>query len=191
MRKIIECIIPIFEKEHHFVFEGDLVPSGDLNRLNVSLCNLQGYEICDSQKRAISIKCEDEDPITEDEIVAEILSLYSLENPILNIIFMDELLKEFMDEEKGERISVGTETFPEQIIFGPDLELYVMIYATDKYVYYTSADVFLMFSTETRDCLYTDTFAQFGLFESIENVEQGKEILYYDIDEGSNNTEFC
>lgn len=58
-------------------------------------------------------------------------------------------------------------------------EVYELLLATDKYLYYGREDAFRMYTTSERELVSDNYFTEVGFADSIENIENGSETLLW------------
>lgn len=177
MGQILDCILDVDGKNRHFLFEGD-VEMGD----EISFDDLEVKEVENETVTPfiITAKTWIGQQLTPYDAIGDVLSKYTRGATDFHLISMYEPLKTYLDELTKDCVIVGDKAIPKKIVYDSLLNEYELLYATDRYIYYTEfGDSYLMLATDTRELLATSFFAECGYWDSVENVASGKEVLLY------------
>lgn len=88
-------------------------------------------------------------------------------------------LQQLIDFYKIDKLIVNNHNIPKKILFGYDMNVYNLTVVTNKYIYYTYADITIMLDINDGSIISDNYFAEIGFFESKENVNNGDETLIY------------
>lgn len=92
--------------------------------------------------------------------------------------YLEEGLQKFVDEylkESEIAVTVNGKPVPKRILVKDMYQLYQLALVTDTNIYYVYEDAVFMLSTEDHSVISDNYFAEVGYFESIENIQSGKE----------------
>lgn len=93
-------------------------------------------------------------------------------------VYIEPSLKEFLSFYRT-CIEVDEMKFQNRILSHDMHEIYDLSLVTNDYTYYMSCDQVLMLSTKTREIVSDNYFAEVGFWDSVENIENGKETLLW------------
>lgn len=170
---------------NHFIIEADAVPFPKVSNRIKSLKprrffqNVQVYKevnegILPFQIKAVSWYGRQ---LTPYDALKDIIGRISRnETGKLTVQYICPQLKEYLDEFKKYPAITGERTIPYFIFHNDDIAR--LGYATNEFLYYVDRnDMPLMFHTDDGTIVADNEFANIGLFESEENVENGTETL--------------
>lgn len=185
MEKIIECILQVEGRNRHFIFEGDVNKEEDLET-GTPFYNLQVLEMDEHGIHPFEIRATTwiGNKLTVQDALNITIAQYSRGYTALQIIYMYEPLKEYVDRVTSETILLKGKIFPKKILFGTFLEPYKLFYVTDIFTYYCDdSGSFLMVRTEDRKEVASNEFAEMGFLSSVDAVASGEETLYFKSDD--------
>ena len=171
MERIIECILQGEGRDRHFIFEGDVNKEEDLET-GTPFYNLQVLEMDEHGIHPFEIRATTwiGNKLTAQDALNITIAQYSRGYTALQIIYMYEPLKEYVDSVTSESILLKSKLFPKKVLFGKFLELYELFYVTDIFTYYRDASgSFLMVRTEDRKEVASNEFASAFSLSSTSN----------------------
>ena len=129
--------------------------------------------------------------LTADHALKDVIGRISRnETGKLTVHYVCPELQEFFDELKKYPAISGERTIPYFIFHGGDIAK--LAYATNEFLYYEDSNYMpLMFRTVDGTLVSDNEFADMGLYESEENVENGTEHILPFTDYGSDAESAC
>lgn len=184
---------------NHFIIEADVSPRQEADDdmecqwLRYDFDNTQIYKETDSVVSPFQITAVAWEgyQLTADHALNDVIGRIS-RNEIgkLTVHCVCPELQEFFDELKKYPAISGDRTIPYFIFHRGDIGR--LAYATNEFLYYAdSNDMPLMFRTVDGTLVSDNEFADMGLYESEENVENGTEHILPFTDYGSDEESVC
>lgn len=123
---------------------------------------------------------------TSIEILEIVLANIIQGNENIEVISMNEEIKEMVDEYKNDAIEIKLEEkdgkiekIPNIILHNDMYLVYELLLVTGKYIYYAYDDLTLVLDIKDRTLISDNSFACDGLFETLENISNGEEKALY------------
>lgn len=116
----------------------------------------------------------------EDMITGYVKSLIMDDKEYEKVFLINEL-QQLVDSYRSDMITLeGKPSAPRYILGGDMLDLFQLVFMTDKFVYYNDGgDRYLMYDTDTHALIADNYFAEIGFSESLEDCSKGSETCLY------------
>ena len=183
----------------HFIIEADISPRQEADDdmecqwLRYDFDNTQVYKETDGAVSPFQITAVAWAgyQLTADHALKDVIGRISRnETGKLTVHYVCPELQEFFDELKKYPAISGERTIPYFIFHGGDIAK--LAYATNEFLYYEDSNYMpLMFRTVDGTLVSDNEFADMGLYESEENVENGTERILPFTDYGSDGESAC
>ena len=184
---------------NHFIIEADVSPRQKTDEdmecqcLQYNFENAQVYKETDgviSPFQITAVAWAGYHLIPDDALKDMIGRISRNETGTLTVHYICPELKRFLDEFKKYPAINRERTVPYFIFHRDDIAR--LVYATNEFLYYAdSDDMPLMFRTNDGTLVADNEFADMGLYESEQNVEEGTEHILSFTDYGSNEESIC
>lgn len=184
---------------NHFIIEADVSPRQkaddemECQWLQYNFENTQVYKEADGVVSPFPITAVNwaGDHLTSDDALSDMIGRISRnETGTLTVHYICPELQEFFDELK-KYPAINSERMVPYFIFHRD-DIARLAYATNEFLYYEDSNGMpLMFRTDDGTLVSDNEFADMGLYESEENVENGTEHTLPFTDYGSDEESTC
>lgn len=114
-----------------------------------------------------------------EDMICEFIMCHFLGSALFEFVFLEKGLMSFVKAYTDNTVQVNGASFNKRVLAHDMCDLFQLFLVTDQYTYYGSDDRFLMISTDTRNVVSDNYFAECGYFESAKNVRNGKETLLW------------
>lgn len=174
--KVLECKFLVDEKIRHFCFEGVVCIDGE--HLDVDDISIKEITEAGEVPFQITAKHWIGEQITEWEALCDVISRYMRKESGFQVLYMHEELKAYLDT-CNEYLHTEYRELPYKIRHGYFLYEYELLLVTDAYTFYGDGESALMLQTDTGEVISDNCFAEDGLLQSLEAIEEGEEQELY------------
>lgn len=145
---------------------------------------LEGYKVNLTTKEISPIDYKDlgirwvGEPFTIYDVALAACAAYTQKNEECSIHYLEENLKCALDSPVYEKAIMNGREIPLRML-NSDMEVMQLLMATDKYLYYSHDDFYMMVGADTLETISNNYFAEVGFEYSLEAIQNGEEKLIW------------